>query len=110
MKVKTEKSVSWSEARHILESKSKDAELGYEQKKALEHLNKFSKLTKKDLKEVTKSLAEIDKLNEKHITAVLSFLPRKVEEVNLLFANEHIILSDSDKKTITDLVNSYFKE
>jgi len=107
MKVKGEKTVTWPEARHVLGSKEKDNELGYEQKKALDHLNKFSKMTKKDLKDLIGSLSKIEKLNEKHIATVVSFMPAKREELNMLFANEHIILSDSNKDEILKLIKPF---
>ncbi len=104
MKVKNEKTVTWPEARHILGARDKESELGYEQKKALEHLNKFSKIKKKDLKQLMENLSKIEKLKEKHIASIISFMPQKKEEINMLFANEHIILSDADKSEILKLI------
>jgi DNA-directed RNA polymerase subunit F len=107
MKVKSEKTVTWPEARHILETKEKIKALGYEQKKGLDHLNRFSKMNKKDLKELTGSLSEIKKLNEKHVVNIISFLPRNKDELNLLFASEHIILSEPDKDSILKLIKEF---
>ena len=107
MKVKAEKPVPWAEARHILENRSKTKELGYEQKKALEHLNKFAKMTKKDLKELLSGLSKIEKLNEKHIAVLASFLPKSKNEINMLFANEHIILSEEEKEAILKLTKPH---
>lgn len=107
MKVKGEKNITWPEARHVLMTKEKEQELGYEQKRALEHLNKFSKMAKKDLKELVDSLSRIEKLNDRHIATIISFMPSKKEEINMLFANEHIILSDSDKSEILKLIKPF---
>lgn len=109
MKIKGESTVSWPKARHILESKAKTKELGYEQKKALDHLNKFSKMTKKELKEIVSELSKIEKLQEKHIVSIVSFMPTKKEDINMLFANEHIILSESDKDSILKVTKDYAK-
>ncbi len=107
MKVKGEKNVTWPEARHTLMLKEKNQELGYEQKKALEHLNKFSKMSKKDLKDLVDGLSKIEKLKDKHMAIIISFMPQKKEEINMLFANEHIILSESDKSDIVKLTKPF---
>ena len=107
MKIKDESAISWAEARHILDSKIDSKELGYEQKKALEHLNKFSKITKKNLKELVNGLSKIEKLQDKHIVSLVSFMPTKKEDINMLFANEHIILSESDKDSIVKLTKEF---
>jgi len=103
VKIKDEKPISWPEARSILAARSKQKELGYEQKKSLDHLNKFAKMTKKDLKTLIDGLSKIEKLNERHIVVLASVLPKTKDELNMIFANEHTILSDSDKDAILKL-------
>ena len=76
MKVHGEKFVSWAEARKILEKKEKEKELGYEQKNALDHLKKFSKLSEKKAEEMADELRKAGKLNEKQIMAIVNLLPQ----------------------------------
>ena len=107
MEITEEKFVSWAEARKILEKKEKDKELGYEQKNALDHLRKYSKLTTKKADEMAAALAKNERLNERQITSIIDHSPKSVEEVNLLFSNEIITLTEDDKKAILKAVSAF---
>lgn len=107
MEIKEERYISWSQAKKILEKKSKEKELGYEQKNALEFLRKFSKLTDKKSRDLEEELRKIERLKEKHIAALISMLPKDMDELNMLFANEVITLSDDAKKKILSLVKKH---
>lgn len=107
MKVKEEKFISWSNARKILEKKGKEKELGYEQKNALEFLRKFSKLTDKKASEMAGELSKITRLKEKHAIMVMDMMPRKDDEIRVLFSQEIISLTEDDKKKILSIVKKY---
>lgn len=107
METKGEKFVSWAEAKKTLEKKAKEKELGYEQKNALEHLRKFSKLSEKAMIEMVGELKKIEKLRERHIVSIANMLPQDSDELRLLFANEIVTLSDEDKKKILSIVKKF---
>jgi DNA-directed RNA polymerase subunit F len=107
MKVHSEKFVSWAEARRILEKKEKEKELGYEQKNALDHLRKFSKVSDSKSREMTEELAKMGKLSEKQMMAVINMLPGDVDEVRVLFAHEIANLSEDDRKKIASIVKKF---
>jgi len=107
MEVKNEKFVTWSEAKKTLEKKSKEKELGYEQKNALEHLRKFSKLTDKSTNDMIEELKKIEKLKDRHIVSMVNMLPQDADELKMLFANEVVTLSDDDKKKILSIVKKF---
>jgi DNA-directed RNA polymerase subunit F len=107
MKVKEEKFVSWFEAKKILEKKSKEKELGYEQKNALEFLRKFSKLPAKKIDAMITELSKIERLKEKHIINIIDLLPKDLDDLRILFANEIITLSDDEKKKILSIVKKF---
>ena len=107
MQVKGEKFVSWSEAKKILEKKSKEKELGYEQKNALEHLRKFSKLSERATDQTVEELKKIEKLKERQIVNIINMLPQDMDELKLLFANEIITVSDDEKKKILSIVKKF---
>lgn len=107
METKGEKFVSWAEAKKTLEKKAKEKELGYEQKNALEHLRKFSKLSEKAMSEMVGELKKIEKLRERHIVSIANMLPQDSDELRLLFANEIVTLSDEDKKKILSIVKKF---
>lgn len=107
MDVKEEKFVSWYDAKKIMEKKAKEKELGYEQKNALEHLRKFSKLNQKSAEGLMAELEKIERLKEKHRVAIVDMLPKDDEELRMLFANEIVTVSDEDKKKILSLVKKF---
>ena len=107
MDVKEEKYVSWADAKKILDKKAKDRELGYEQKNALEFLKKFSKLPEKKAAEMAEELGKLGKLKEKHIVMIVDMLPKEMEELRVLFANEIITLSEEERKKILAVVKKF---
>ena len=107
MEILEEKIVSWPEARKILEKKAKEKELGYEQKNALEHLRKFSKLSDKNLKEMKEQLKKIERLKPRHIVNIINLLPEDMDDLNVLFSNEIINLSEDEKKQILGIVKKF---
>ena len=109
MEILDEKFVTWSDAKKVLEKKAKEKELGYEQKNALEHLRKFSKLTQKAIDAMLSDLDKIDRLKDKHKVAIIDMLPSDDEELRMLFSNEIVTVSDEDKKRIISIVKKHTK-
>ncbi len=107
MEIIEEKLVSWADAKKILEKKEKERELGYEQKNALEHLRKFSKLSLKKVNEMMDELKKNERLKEKHIINIVNHLPKNIDELNILFSNEIITLSEEEKKVILKVVDKF---
>ena len=107
MDIIDEKIISWAEARKILEKKAKDKELGYEQKNALEHLKKFSKLSEKKVLEMIEALRKNERLKDRHIMNIVNHLPQDMDELNILFSSEIITLSEDDKKAILKIISKY---
>jgi len=104
MKVTNEKLILWSEAKKILDNKAKEKALGYEQKNALEHLKKFCKLSGKATEEMINKLKGIERLKDRHIISIVNMLPKDMDELRILFANEIITLSEEEKKKIVTIV------
>ena len=107
MKTKNEELILWSEAKKILENKSKEKALGYEQKNALEHLKKFSKLSGKATEDMVSKLKDIKRLKDRHIINIINILPKDLDELRILFANEVITLSEEEKKKIISIVKKF---
>jgi len=109
MEVKEEKMILWAEAKRLLEAKEKETqrELGYEQKNALEHLRKFSRLSEKRAKEMLEELGKIERLKERQKIGIANMLPHDMDDLKVLFANEVVTLSDEDKKKILSIVRKF---
>ncbi len=106
MEIKTERIVTSYEARKILRKREKDSELNYEQKNALDYLNKFCRLPEKNIQELVGALSKIEKLQDRHIAAIVEMMPRDEDDLRLLFANERIVLEDGEKSQILSAVKS----
>ncbi|MBN2330708.1 MAG: hypothetical protein JXC85_02735 [Candidatus Aenigmarchaeota archaeon] len=109
MEIKSEKFVTPYEARKILKKRGKDTELNYEQKNAMEYLNKFCKVPEKEIDALVSELSGIERLNDKHIVGIVGMMPKDEEDLRLLFANERIVLADEDKKRIISAVKKHGK-
>jgi DNA-directed RNA polymerase subunit F len=107
MKVNDEKFVAWPEIKKILEKKEKEKELSYEQKNALDHLRKFTKLSEKSAAEMVEDLGKMERLKEKHIISIINHMPQDPDDVRTLFANEVINLSEDDRKKIVSIVKKF---
>ena len=107
MEIKQEKEIPWAEAKKILEAKEKEKELGYEQKNALEHLRKFSKLSQKNTKDMLEELGKMERLKDRQKISIANQLPQDMEDLRVLFANEVIKLSEDDKKKILSIVKKF---
>jgi DNA-directed RNA polymerase subunit F len=108
MDIKEEKMIMWAEAKKILETKEKEGELGYEQKNALEHLRKFSKLSDKKSKDLFEELGKkIERLKDRQKINIVNMLPHDMNDLKVLFANEVISISDEDKKKILSIVKKF---
>jgi DNA-directed RNA polymerase subunit F len=107
MKVREERMITWAEARKMLESREKEEELGYEQKNALEHLRKFSRLSEKKTKEMMEELGKIDRLKERQKINIVNVLPKDMDDLRVLFANDVVTLSEDDKKKILATVKKF---
>ena len=99
--------ITWAEAKKQLEAKEKERELSYEQKNALDHLRKFSKLSEKKAKDMLEELSKIDRLNERQRINIVNMLPQDMDDIRVLFANEVTNLSEEKKKKILDIVKKY---
>ena len=105
------KPVSISEVKNILKKVEKDRkELLYEQKIALEHAHKFSKLSVKKTEGLIKELLKLEFLHEIHAYKIADILPSTDDDVKTIFAKERITLSENDIKKILDLVEKYLVE
>jgi len=107
MKVIEDKLVSGAEAKAILKAREKEKELGYEQKNALESLNKHCKLSHTKAKEMETELRTIERLRERHITAIMDNMPGDPEDLRVLFAGDVISLSEDDKKAVLAVIKKF---
>jgi DNA-directed RNA polymerase subunit F len=106
-KVLEENPITIGEVSEILKKKDPETMI-YEQKVALDHLQKFAKLKAKDAR---KLVEEIIKLNEKfklhHAVKVADLLPVDGGDIKAIFAKERFSLSKDEIKALLEVVAKY---
>lgn len=96
-----------AEAKEILRGRSKEVELGYEQKNALDYLKKYDKLTKKRATKLAKDLEEVKKLRKRQIIAIVNLLPKDRDDLRVILGKDYNLLTDEEKKLILDKVKRF---
>ena len=105
------KPVTLAEVKNILTKINKDRkELLYEQRTALDHAQKFSKLSLKKTEELIKELQKIEIIQENHAYKIADILPKNIDDLKVIFAKERISLGEAEGKKILDLINKYYIE
>jgi DNA-directed RNA polymerase subunit F len=104
----TGKVVSLAEVKNILKKISKERkELLYEQKIALEHAEKFAKLSVKQTKDLITELMKLDHVEEIHAYKIADILPNVEDDVKAIFAKERYTPNDKEIKSILEIVKKH---
>jgi DNA-directed RNA polymerase subunit F len=113
MNVIAEKNISLAEVRDILRDKQKEyskeeKEQLYEQKRALDHANRSTKLNLRDSKKLIEQLTNMEiKLNEDQVIKICDLLPETVDDIRAIFAKERFKYNEEEIKKILDVVDQY---
>jgi DNA-directed RNA polymerase subunit F len=107
MIVTESKPASMVEAKDILTEREKRKELGYEQKLALEHLNKFTKLSTEDAKKMTEELSEVLRMGQETLVQILNFMPKNPDELRMIFSREKFSLKEEEINKILEIVKKF---
>ena len=79
------KFITLSEVKNILRKIEKERnEITYEQRIALEHANKFSKLTSQQIKDLVKDLMKFEFIDESHVYKIVDLLPITNEDIKTI--------------------------
>ncbi len=107
MKVKEINPVSMPQAKDIMLKREKEGELNYEQKVALEHLKKFTKMKASEAKKMIEELSNLLRMSPETIMQIINIMPKTPDEVRLVFAREKFSLKDEEIKKIMGIVEKY---
>jgi DNA-directed RNA polymerase subunit F len=107
----TGKIVSLAEVKNILKKISKERkELLYEQKIALEHAEKFAKLSAKQTKDLIIELMKLDHVEELQAYKIADILPSTEDDIRAIFAKERYTPNDKEIKNILEIVKKHSVE
>jgi DNA-directed RNA polymerase subunit F len=107
MKVIEAKPVGMPEAKEILSSREKKKELSYEQKLALEHLNKFTKLKPTEANKFLEELSGILRMSPETMVQILNIMPKNADELRMTFAREKFSLKEDEINKILEVIKKY---
>ena len=108
MKIIDERPVPFPVAKKALDERKKKGELAYEQKIALEHLNKFTKMTATNSKKLMKALEELE-YTDKQAVEICNIMPGNKETLELVLSRHKLELDDAKIKKTLELVEEYVK-
>jgi len=104
-----EELISLAEVKKILTSVEKErTELHYEQRIALEHANKFTRLSITKTNLLIKDLKNIDVIEPHHAYKIADILPQTADDVKTIFAKERVTLKDDVIKQIIESIQKYY--
>ena len=107
MKVIKNEPVAMSEAKEVMVKREKEGELKYEQKVAMEHLTKFTKLKKSDAKKLNDELSNVLRMSPETLVQIINILPKTPDELRMIFAREKFSLKEDEIKNILEIVKKY---
>ncbi len=107
--METQSYVSLAKAKNILKKMSNEREeLSYGQRIAVEHAEKFARLSIKDTDNMIKELTKLERIEETHAYKIADILPQTKDDVKALFAKERITLNETIIQSIVDIVKKYY--
>ena len=107
----TGKLVSLAEVKNMLKKISKELkELIYEQKIALEHAERFARLSAKQTKDLITDLMKVEHVEEIHAYKLADILPNTEDDVKAIFAKERFTPNEKEIKTILEIVKKHSVE
>src|SRR3989344_2807048 len=99
IKIMKEEPLTLVEVNAMLDKiKKRDKELTERATKAQEYINKITKKSEKEIKEIKTKLekAEVTRLKQKYITKIIDIMPRDMDSLKTLFASEPITLKQEE--------------
>jgi DNA-directed RNA polymerase subunit F len=93
---------------HIKEEREKAGqELRYEQKRAVEHANKFSRIGAKESRDMVNELLTLEKMKLDIAIKIANLCPRTKDELRAIYAKERFTLNEAELKSILDVVSKH---
>jgi len=107
MNILSEEVITDVEAKAIVETREKESDLKYEQKNALEVLQKFAKLDLEKSKALLGELKKIEKLREREMVAIINSLPEDRDDLRTVLQKDYNSLTDDEINLVLETVKKY---
>jgi len=101
-----EAALSTVHLKSVLKALQLEGTLSFRGEKSMAYLDTFVLYTEKEAEELhTKILGlNISRLKERHIVKILDVMPKDLDSLRLLLANETLTIKDEDLKKILDVI------
>jgi len=96
-----------AEVKEIIEQRQLAGELTMEQKLALEHCQRFSRIDAKKSKKLVKELSELGFVSEINAVKIADIMPNHPDDVRAIFAKERSTVEKKDIEKILSVVEKY---
>lgn len=106
----SEKYLTLSEVREILEEREKEGRLNHAQRNTLEYVRLFAKLPAKKSRELVNALVEKYRLRELTATQIANVLPRTIEELRVFLTDEVKVFTKDELEEMLSVINSFSEE
>lgn len=110
--VVSEELLTLSEVKDILnkiqdERLKRGEELRYEQRRAIEHTNKFAKTSAKSSRALVDELIKLEKMKPEIAVRIADIMPKTKDELRTIYAKERYTLVEKELETILELVSDH---
>ena len=85
----------------------KGKELRYEQRRAIDHTNKFAKTSAKSSRALVDELIKLEKMKPEIAIRIADIMPKTKDELRSIYAKERYTLVEKELETILDLVSDH---
>ena len=82
-------------------------ELRYEQRRAIEHTNKFAKTSAKSSRALVDELIKLEKMKPEIAVRIADIMPKTKDELRTIYAKERYTLVEKELETILELVSDH---
>ena len=107
LEVISEKLITISEVKKILEEKAKNSELDSIQTITLEYARTFTKISEERVEEAKKFLIEEKGLPEEIAIQILNIMPKSIEELRTILAPVERVFTTEELKEIVEKLDEY---
>lgn len=99
--------VPLSKALEIVESESESRELNTDQKIALDHARKLSRLSPEEAVKLQEELSSLEFVSDAMACKIVDIFPSHPDDVRVLFAKERLILEKGHIDQILEVIRGY---
>lgn len=107
MEILSETIIADAEAKEILDKRSKEKDLKFEQKNAYDTLNKFIDADSESTKKLAAELYKIGKLRDRHIATIVNFLPEDKDDLRAILHKDFAALTEDEANLVLDIVKKF---